>query len=353
MTNFAKKIYKKIIIFLFLIIYGYVYFNNQKLFFKEKILLKFKKKKYNYHLYNIKNARIYTDSLYCVSYIKNHLLIRDISKQFNTQGLSLNLKKSQVLKYGTPKLKKKIQGKILSIIQGASGHNYFHWLYDILPKIYLIHLKKKIKYFDYFYVPKIYQRFQYETLKYFGINKSKLIDSDKFKHVEAKNIFTIEHPYHNKKFWWDSFNSIPSWIVNFLRNFLKYKKKFKCKKKIYIDRTDTKSIHNQIINNKELINFLKSKGFEIYKLASLPFNKQIYLFFNAKIIIGAHGAGLANICFCKKKTLIIDLKSKQFKKNQLYKKISKINNLNYLSLICPSNNKKQMSVNINILNKLL
>lgn len=44
MTNFAKKIYKKIIIFLFLIIYGYIYFNNQKLFFKEKILLKFKKK---------------------------------------------------------------------------------------------------------------------------------------------------------------------------------------------------------------------------------------------------------------------------------------------------------------------
>ena len=39
---------------------------------------------------------------------------------------------------GTPYLKKKFKGKVLSLTQGASGHkNYFHWLFDILPKIKL------------------------------------------------------------------------------------------------------------------------------------------------------------------------------------------------------------------------
>ena len=49
-----------------------------------------------------------------------------------------NLNKSYtnvVLKKGTPRIKKNIKGRVLSLAQGASGHsNYSHWLFDILPK---------------------------------------------------------------------------------------------------------------------------------------------------------------------------------------------------------------------------
>ena len=53
----------------------------------------------------------------------------------------------------------------------------------------------------------------------------------------------------------------------------------------------------QFQNEKEITSYLEQKGFTKYKLESLSFFQQIYLFNNAKIIIGAHGAGFTNLTF--------------------------------------------------------
>ena len=66
--------------------------------------------------------------------------------------------------------------------------------------------------------------------------------------------------------------------------------------------------HCQIINHKETINFLKEKGFEILKLENFDFKEQVYIFKNASIIVSAHGAGLANVCFSKKNCKVIEIK---------------------------------------------
>ena len=46
---------------------------------------------------------------------------------------------------------------------------------------------------------------------------------------------------------------------------------------------------------------ISEKNFDIVKLENLSFDEQIYIFSNAKIVIGAHGAGLTNLCFSKEK----------------------------------------------------
>ena len=61
------------------------------------------------------------------------------------------------------------------------------------------------------------------------------------------------------------------------------------------------------------------------------FFKQVYLFWNADFIISAHGAALANLAFCKPKTKIIEIKPESQPGNY-FKKISKINNLNYICM---------------------
>ena len=38
-----------------------------------------------------------------------------------------------VLTKGTPRIKKKIEGRVFSLVQGASGNkNYFHWLFQLI-----------------------------------------------------------------------------------------------------------------------------------------------------------------------------------------------------------------------------
>jgi len=52
------------------------------------------------------------------------------------------------------------------------------------------------------------------------------------------------------------------------------------------------------------------------------------MFWNANNIIGAHGAALTNLVFCKPKTKVIELKPFGHP-GKYYQRISKVNNLHY------------------------
>ena len=111
-------------------------------------------------------------------------------------------------------------------------------------------------------------------------------------------------------------------------SFIKHGKQFDCNEKIFIDRSESPFSHCQFVNNEEIINFLKNKGFTSYKVGQLSFQEQVYLFNNAKIIIGAHGAAFANLAFCKKNTKIIEIKPKNHP-NFVDQHISKIKELDF------------------------
>ena len=94
-------------------------------------------------------------------------------------------------------------------------------------------------------------------------------------------------------------------------------KKIKCNK-IFLDRDevdyDIKNLelykdHRILLNRKEVIYFLKKKGFNIIKPQEINFWDQVNLFNKAKVIISLSGAGLSNIIFCKPGTKIIEIKN--------------------------------------------
>jgi len=82
-------------------------------------------------------------------------------------------------------------------------------------------------------------------------------------------------------------------------------------------------IDDEIDLLKPHILFLKEKGFSKYKVGELSFFEQIYLFNNAKFIIGAHGAAFTNLAFCKPNTNIIEIKPFTHP-NNVNKRISKM-----------------------------
>ena len=85
--------------------------------------------------------------------------------------------------------------------------------------------------------------------------------------------------------------------------------KYKKNENVFIDRSDSIFNHNKLVNNLEIIEYLKKKRFLIIKLAELSFNEQIKIFNEAKIIIGSHGAGLTNLIFCEPSTKVIEIET--------------------------------------------
>ncbi len=281
----------------------------------------------NYLLYKIYHGRIYTDTNQNVALIKKNNIISDASFQHVNNELK-DVKFNSVLTKGTPRLKKKYSGTIFNLAQGGSGNNYFHFIFDLIPKIYLLKKIIPIESIDFFYVPKI-TKWQEKIYSLLNIDKKKLIDSDKIRHVKADLIIAVSHPWYFKNDIQSETINIPDWIINYNKvKFLPLMKTFDAPKKIFLDRSSSIFNHCQIINNDEIINILKKEGFVDYKVEKLDFEKQIYLFNQASVIIGAHGAAFTNLIFCKPKTKIIEIIPSTHPSRKC-KRISEILDLDY------------------------
>tara|TARA_Y100000992_G_scaffold71966_1_gene45199 strand:+ start:3607 stop:4710 length:1104 start_codon:yes stop_codon:yes gene_type:complete len=310
-----QKKFKNLFQFIFHIFYGKVSVitKNDKIELIKKELKKItidqKDYNINYNIYEIPNARIYTDLVEHVAIIKDNYILPDISYQ-QINGELKNTSFNKVIKDGTTRIKKKFKGNLLSLVQGASGNNYFHFLFDIIVKIKLVETKYLLNEINYFYIPGKFD-WQKKILSTLEIKESQLVDSRRYRHITADKIIALDHPWYNKGKVQDEISNIPDWIIFYLRDkFLKFSKKFDCADKIFIDRSDSNFNHCKLINNQEIIDFLRKNGFESYQTSKLDFFEQIYLFSNAKIIIGPHGAAFSNIIFSKPGLKLIELMPK-------------------------------------------
>ena len=213
--------------------------------------------------------------------------------------------------------------------QGASGHlNYAHWLFDIVPKLIITSQFYDLSKIDFFYFSKL-NNFQKETLKIMNLNPTKFIDSNKFRHIEVERLLAVSHPNYFKKTIFFAHSNLPFWIVFSLKK-LFFKKKIKKKsfQKIFIDRSDSLQKHCKLINNDEIINYLRKKKFKILQLSKIKLIDQISIFKSCNEIVAPHGAGLANLVFCKRGTKVTEIIPNNIK-NKEYKRVSKLNKLKH------------------------
>ena len=50
-----------------------------------------------------------------------------------------------VLKIGTPRIMKRIKGRVFSLLSGgAAKTNYFHWLFEVLPRLEILRTLKNL-----------------------------------------------------------------------------------------------------------------------------------------------------------------------------------------------------------------
>jgi capsular polysaccharide biosynthesis protein len=341
-----QKFFKFISYSLFKILYGSVEGiidpNNN-----DEIEIKFVKKngKINYNVYKVKNGRLYTDRINDTAIIKNNKIIKGPSFQFridNSRIINGNVKENIIFTKGTPRLKKKIKGKVLSLLTGGAGNdNYWHWLFDVLPRIDICENIIELDKIDFFLLPDNKRKFQIETLEILGIPQRKQISSVSFRHIISKELYVTNHPVVLTNDATNDIQNMPLWISEWLKKkFIKknINEKVNFSKKIYIGRGD--SISNvkdlrSITNEEEVKQFLLQNGFKIIKLGDLHVKDQVLTFNNADIIVGLHGAGFANLAFCKSNTKIIELKSQTAGK--AIENLAIKNKLFYKPLNCETN----------------
>jgi capsular polysaccharide biosynthesis protein len=346
MRKFLQKLFKIVSYFIFSKIHGKI---KEIISTKDDERIKVKiiniENALKYKVYKISSGRLYTDRIHDIAVLIDNKVIDEPSLQqryYPNSHVMFNSKIEDniVFSKGTPRKLKILDGLTLSLLTGGGANsNYWHWLFDVLPRLYLCSKMVKIQDIDYFLLPDTLKRFQIETLNYLNISKNKRLSSEVYRHIKARELIVTDHPVVVTGNSTVDNNNQPAWIAKWLRDTFINKKlvtDFKEKKKFYIDRSD-KSEQNPlrtIDNEDEVKHVLKQKNFTHVKLHEISFKEQVNLFYNAECVVGLHGAGFANLVFSKEGTKVIELRS--FTSGDSIKNISRKNNFVYNPIVVES-----------------
>ena len=340
------KFYRHISKFFFSIINKKLIINKseKKYFLSSNIT--FGKKKYK--IFTLDKGKIYADtSEGKYFYIFKNIILKKLS--IDIGDLS---RVSNIIKYGTTKFCKRLNYKVISIVSGRDAkENYYHWLIDVLPRLIILQKEIKKKKSLNLLVPNYSKNYQKESLdcliKY---KKTNFINFNKYKFMQFEQIILSSN---NEKFEYFNFS-----LLSILKNkiLVEAKKKFRKSQyeytKIFISRSDANLKYKRnLINDVEIENYLIKKGFKKLVLSNYSFLEQALIFNNTKLIIGLHGAGLANILFCKKNTKVIEISLNKWP--NMYKKLSSCLKLSYKKILAKEYSNDQVTLSISKMKNLL
>lgn len=197
----------------------------------------------------------------------------------------------------------RIDGTV-AVLAGLLNDTYFHWMFDILPRIELLDKSGiDIASIDRFLVSSRLD-FQKETLKALGIPETKILETDEYSHIQATTLVVPSFP--------SSLAWMPKWACNFLRSKFLNKKHIETEKieRIYISRKET--ANRRIINEDEIVSCLTKYGFINVILESMTVVEQAALLAHAKVVVAPHGGGLTNTVFCNPGTKVIEIFSPNY-----------------------------------------
>ncbi|MCC8468105.1 MAG: glycosyltransferase 61 family protein [Rickettsia endosymbiont of Eriopis connexa] len=191
---------------------------------------------------------------------------------------------------------------------------------QILPR--LIILKESGLEYDRIYINNLKYSWQIKSLEivlnYLNIPEDKLfiVNSDCI--IHATRLIVPSVPFIPAKG-----TSLPLWLKKDLRDIF-IKDNSKVYDKIYISRKYAST--RKIVNEEELIEKIEKLGFNIiYLELSSPY-EQAQLFNKAKIIVGPHGSGFANLIFAAPKCKVVEIDHGTTPSRSFYKRMA-----NYMS----------------------
>lgn len=180
--------------------------------------------------------------------------------------------------------------------------NYYHWIIDCLTRIEgLEYYQKQTGCQPLLIINSNPSSWQIESLQILGYSPNDYIE---WQTAKAK-VKKLVVPSFRRQGEWIAPSAL-HWLRQRILNGLPFQEnnQFSLSENIYISRA--KASGRRVINEDEVMEFLRPLGFVSYSLEEMSFVEQVRLFSTAKRIVAPHGAGLTNIIFSPKDTTVIE-----------------------------------------------
>lgn len=224
-------------------------------------------------------------------------LIFDLSQEYDSElNRMLEAEEHPVFQtWNDPKLQH-LEGTA-AVLTFCGSHNYFHWMYDVIPRLAMLHASGA-SYSCIIMNPNPYGPFVEQTWAMLGISESFVIRIKPESYYQADRLI-VPSLMMNSHY--------PPWATDTLRKFLLPHRDTTLisPERIYISRG--KTITRRVVNEEDVIHCLKEFNVVPIYLEDWTVAEQIQIFASAELIVGPHGAGLANLAFCQPGTRVIEI----------------------------------------------
>jgi hypothetical protein len=191
----------------------------------------------------------------------------------------------------------RVSGKSLLLVGDS---NYYHFLIEEIPRIWLAsEAGFKINDFDHIIMFSPVHRSTQLVCERLGISKEKIISLEKWRHIECEEFYFTTGPWHYGRAFASTARDFLLGICHGMNSSRGHR--------LYISRE--RCGYGKISNEDELFHELALMGFEKVVLEDLSFDEQVAIFQRAEWVIGAHGAGLANVIFSSPACRVIEIRN--------------------------------------------
>ncbi len=187
------------------------------------------------------------------------------------------------------------------LLAAAGGGNYYHWLFESLPRLRLLELGGWDRHqADQFLLNQVPQAFHEQTLELLGIAPEQRRRCAKARVLRCAHLVVPSPPAPLIEF--------PRWLCEYLRqSFLPAARPAPAGQRLFVSRR--RAHRRRLANEAELEPLLRRAGFKTVCLEEFDFTGQVGLFASASVIAGIHGAGLSNLVFASPGARVIELYS--------------------------------------------
>jgi capsular polysaccharide biosynthesis protein len=205
-------------------------------------------------------------------------------------------------RFGRWTRRQQLPGLTLLFASSAGAHCYYHWMLEILPKLGLLEREGvRLDSIDHFLVRRITSPWQLETLLRFGIDASRIVETEKKPHLAAERLLHIDL---NCGINLRMHRFIPQWM----KHLYPLPGIDLPRLKLYITRPE--GVRRGIRNEPEFLPMLQQAGFTIVAMEGLSVAEQAALLARTDVLMSPHGGALTNMVFCRPGITVIELFSR-------------------------------------------
>lgn len=195
-------------------------------------------------------------------------------------------------------------GGTVATLACGYANAYFHWLFDVLPRLGILRLAGwQANGWDHVVVNGSGAAYEQETMHQFQVPADRIRRVDDRTHIIADRLVVTSNVSDS--------GFVPAWACQLLRErLLPAAPSAGRPLRLYISRDDAEQ--RQLADEDRLVSRLDALGFSCLTLSGRPLSEQIDLFSHAEVVVGPHGGGLSNLVWCRPDTGVVEFFADDF-----------------------------------------